>query len=371
MKKVVYTIKNLNKEKIFKEILKITNIYDVKIMETELSFCINGKDEKNTDKILDKKNIKICNKKNIGIHNFLKTNVLKMSIILPIFIFFIFLCICNNYIFQYKIYGLETISKNEIIEVLKNSGVDGITNKKSINRQVIENNIQKMDRVSLVSTAIKGNVLLINIKEKVYNPEYEDKENFKPIIAEYDGIITEITIIQGTPKIRVGQIVKKGQILVSPIIQDTGGTEREVNPLADIKADIFYTTITEIADSKLEYIDTGNTFKKRQIFMNNNIIFDDGISCKYKFYRTDIKKQYLSNNIIPLLLVETVFIEQIESFNPNYFNTNKEIIIEKCREKTRQLFSKYEIIKDEYYEITNNAGINRIAYTCIVNSSII
>lgn len=372
MKKVIYTIKNLNKEKIFKELLKITKIYNINIKNSEVSFCIKGKDEKNIDKILNKKNIKICNKRNVGIFNFLNINVFKLSIIIPIFIFFIFIIFSNNYVFQYNIYGLNTISNSEIINILEDCGVDKITYKKAINTKDIENKIQKIDRVSLVSVAIKGNTLLINIKEKLYNPEYEDKENFKPIYAEYDGIITELVVVQGTPKVKVGQLVQKGQILVSPIIQDTSGNTREVNPLADIKADIYYSTITDIATSRMEYIDTGKTTKKRQIYMGDNIIFDDGLKCDYKFYRAKEVKQYLSqNNLLPLLLIETVYFEQKQEFNENYFEQNKQTIIDECKKKTRQLFSKYEIIKEEYYEITNHAGINRITYTCVVNSSII
>ena len=93
-----------------------------------------------------------------------------------------------------------------------------ITHKKDINLTQIENQIQKVDRVSLVSAIIKGNTLVINIKEKVYNPEYEDKENFKPIISVHNAIITEVTVIQGTPMVKAGQVVQKGQILVSPFV---------------------------------------------------------------------------------------------------------------------------------------------------------
>ena len=70
--KVEFVIKNLNREKIFKEIIKTTHIYDVKINDGEIFFTIKRKDAKKVEKILEKKYIKINNKREKGIFIFFK-----------------------------------------------------------------------------------------------------------------------------------------------------------------------------------------------------------------------------------------------------------------------------------------------------------
>ena len=74
--KVEFTIKNLNREKIFKEIVKIAEIKDVKFVETYIKFCVDKKHSKKVQKLLDKKMAKVENKRQRGIFNYLKKTIL-------------------------------------------------------------------------------------------------------------------------------------------------------------------------------------------------------------------------------------------------------------------------------------------------------
>ena len=74
--------------------------------------------------------------------------------------------------------------------------------------------------------------------------------------------------------------------------------------------------------------------------------------------------------ILPIIIKTTTFYEQECHEIENYFQKNKEQILDECKQKTRQLVKDYEIIKDEYQTVTNMAGINRITSTVVVNKSI-
>ena len=367
---VVFKIKNLNKEKILKEIIKICEVNNIELNDNFLIFSVGYKFKKKIIKILEKQNAKILEIKRKGVINYLNNSIFRLGVIIPIILFNIFLFISNFFVFNYNILGLELIDKNEVLEVLENNNICGIIKKSSINKIMLQNELQKIDKVSLVSVAIKGNSLIINIKEKVYNLEYEDKENFQPLCSEFNGTITEICVVQGTPLVKVGQTVKVGQELVAPYVIDTSGNKMGILPMADIKADVYYTTITQIPDFYSEMVDTGNKLTSKRVLLNNMVISQDLKQCDYKFYRVETKEEFLCNTLLPTKVEYATYFEQQEVQVEDYFNKNKDKILQDCKQKTRQLLDVYDIIKEEYHNISSVVGINTITYTVLVNKSI-
>lgn len=368
---IEYTLKNFNRERTLTKILQVCEVKNVKIFEDTYSFQVNKKNKKKVNKILDKFDIKVLNTKYKGVISFLNNTIFRIGIIIPIVLFLIFLCVSNAFVFDYKVFGNELVSYEEIENVLTNQDITGITKKSNIDTTKLTNALQEIDKVSLVSVVIKGNTLIINIKEKVYNSEYEDKGEFVPLVSGFNGIVTEISLIQGTPLVKVGQTVKVGQKLVAPYVTDTQGQILSVRPMADIKADVFLTTITQVPDTLNKMIDTGNTIKNKTISLFNIDIFSRCNTNAFKCYRKEEKTISMSNNIIlPIKIKETVFYEQTEQIIEDYYNSNKDEILQDCQQKTRQLVESCEIIKEEYKTITKVANINQISYTVVVNKSI-
>ncbi len=368
---VEYTIKNLNKEKIFKEIIKITPVCKIKCEGELIKFCVSSKYQAKIEKIIEKQS-KLQGKQIKGFVGFLKNITNRLAIVITLLVFTILIFILNGFILKYEINGIQLIPYSQVEQILKNQNIDGIVSKKQVDIKLLETELQKLDKVSLVSVIIRGNTLVVNIKEKVYNAEYEDKNNFIPLVSKFDGIITEMTIIQGTPLVAIGQTVKKGQKLVAPYIINTNGELLSVNPMADIKADVFFSDVSEVPDVKIEYIQTGNFVVKRQLFFNNALIFNNEVTSPYKNYDFEKTIEYISNNnIFPIKLVKTKFYELTQVVHENYYENNKTAILEDVAKKTRQLFAEYEIIKEEYYNIETVAGNNIITYTCVVNCSIL
>ena len=170
---------------------------------------------------------------------------------------------------------------------------------------------------------------------------------------------------------KVGDFVCVGQELVAPYVKDTAGNTLSIKPLAIIRADTYNTTIVNIPDKKVVYEDTGNKTISRVIKLGEIGIYGEKINSPYKCYRAEISTSNLSNNLIlPLKIERCVYYEQKEKVLNNYFQTNKQEILEECKQKTRQLVKEYEIIKDEYSNETSIAGINKITYTIVVNRDI-
>ena len=369
--RIKYTIKNLNREKIFKQIIKSCQVFNVKFLDNQIIFCVKNKHKKIVDKILEKNNAKVLQTKQIGLLAFFKKTVFRIGVLIPVVLFCLMFCLSNFFVFRYEIVGNELVSNNEVTNVLKEHNILGVKPKTQIDTFALQNALQRLDHVSLVSVIIHGNTLVVNIKEKVYNPEYENKGEFDYICSEFDGIITEISPVQGTVLVKIGQTVKKGERLVAPYVVDTSGQTLNVKPMADIKADVFYSSTYEVADTLVEMVDTGNVLVKKSITLFNLPIYEKASTCSFKMYRTEQKTEYLSQGLLlPIKIQKTIYYEQAEKVTENYFKDNKQQILQDCTQKTRQLVKDYEIIKDEYQTITNVAGINRITTTVVVNKSI-
>lgn len=368
---IEYTIKSLNKEKIIRQITEISEIKNVKFINNQLKFIVPRKNKKKVESILAKKEIEILNKDHQGIVGFLNKTILRLGVIIPIVIFMIFLFICNHFVFKYEIIGNELIPSGDVYEILEKNNIKGLLNKNKIDKTKIENEIMELDKVSFVSVIVKGNTLIINLKEKVFNSEYEEKDDFVPLKSGFNGIITEINVIQGTPLVKVGQTVKEGQELIAPFVIDTSGQKLSVKPMADIKADVFLTTITQVPNTKLEMVDTGNISSSKVMSLFGLNIFVKQEECNFKNYRTETNVIDMASNILlPIKISKTIYYEQKEVWHNNYFETNKEQILSDIQQKTRQLVNSCEIIKKEYKTITTGADINQITYTVVVNKSI-
>lgn len=368
---IEYQIKNLNREKTLKNILNICSVKGVKISNDTFSFSVPFKYYKKVEEYFNKKEITILNKTPKGIFAFLKSTIFRLGIILAVILFCAFLCVSNSFVFTYEILGNELIKDDEILAILENQNVKGVVKKSDINTSLLENELLLLDKVSLVSVIVKGNALIINIKEKVYNLEYEDKGEFLPLKSNYNAVITEINVIQGTPLVKVGQTVKVGQDLISPYVKDTSGQTLSVKPMADIKADVFLTTITQIPNTYIEMVDTGKIIANKQIMLFGVSIFSKTEENHFKFYRIEEYTTDMSNNLIlPVKIYNQTIYEQQENLIENYFLNNKEQILNDCQQKTRQLVGSCEIIKEEYSAVTTLADINQVTYTVVVNKSI-
>ena len=166
-------------------------------------------------------------------------------------------------------------------------------------------------------------------------------------------------------------MVRIGQELVAPFITNSDGKTIKVKPMASIKADVFYNTITSVAQNQILYKDTQNNYYATEMVLFNNSIYNNKDICPYKHYRIEVIEEWIGNkNILPIKYVKTKYIEQEQIIEKNYFTNNQQQIINQCKEKTRQLCASYDIIKDEYYNVSETAGIVNISYTIITNKDI-
>lgn len=177
------------------------------------------------------------------IHRYKKRKVFFLGIVIASALVYIM----SLFIWDVEISGQYTHTEEALIKFLKSNEVYAGKMKDDINCQEIEETMRKAyPDIGWVSAEIRGTRLLIKITETNMPKPYVEQTQPCHIIADKDGIVTAIVTRTGTPKVKVGDVVKKGDILVSGIVDIIGDDQSVVKKNEVVSdADVFVKTYYE------------------------------------------------------------------------------------------------------------------------------
>lgn len=191
------------------------------------------------------------------------------------------------FIWDIEVSGQYSHTEEAIVKFLDNEGVYAGIRKGTLNCQHIEDIIRKKyTDIGWVSAEIRGTRLLLKITETNMPKPYEEQTEPCHIVADKDCIIQSIVTRKGTPLVKEGQVVKKGDILVSGVVELKGddqtiiGKETVVAD-ADITVKSFYAYKNEFG---LEYDD--------KVYTNNSMKYYSVTLFGHEFYICNPLKDY-------------------------------------------------------------------------------
>jgi similar to stage IV sporulation protein len=139
-------------------------------------------------------------------------------------LFLILLNILVSYIWFIDIIGVKSISANQIKAIVYSNGLKPGALRDDVNIKTIENQILlTVPEVAWVGIHFTGIHAVVEIVEKTM-PKLEDKAPAN-IIAEKDGIITEIIALAGQNAVKKGDTVKKGDVLIKGVSYEGAVTD--------------------------------------------------------------------------------------------------------------------------------------------------
>lgn len=366
--KTTFVISTLNQEKIITQLSKKYNLYEInrKDKKTTKLSCDFYK-SKSIEKELLSLGVDIEEKRHSGICFWLLKAAKNYAFIAAIFASLIFLFFSNQYILRYEITGTEIISQNEVVQFLKNNE----TNKKfQIEEKKIEKDlIENFEQISLVSCVIKGQTLIVNIKEKLHpNSIFGD---FLPIIADENCKIIDIKLVSGTANIKVGDYVMKGQVLIEPFFVDENGNMKKVEAKASIIAQVYNEGSVCHYDEYIETYRTGKTIVTNQLKLFGLPIYSNGKKIDFEKYEVEIGNVDLSKNMImPFKLYKNVYYELKERLVKSNFEEVEQQYVEKARKKAFENCNDCDKIIEEYYTTKSMAGVTVVSYCVITEKNI-
>ena len=194
------------------------------------------------------------------------------------------------------------------------------------NLKNIEKLLISLDGISNVSLEVKGNTLFVNILEEFQKPNIVDFDDKSDIISNYDAIVTEITTYSGEAKVKCGDTVKKGDVLISHVKTLADGTVLESKALGSVKGRVWVSKEYVIAPERVVYERTG---KSTTYFTRGD--FRRDIKIPYENYEYE-KSQFYYKSMFPIRLNKYVFYEtKIKTEKINYQDEKNKIITEKTK----------------------------------------
>lgn len=360
-----FNVNGVNQERNFSKLCEDFELYDISRKSyTQTSFTCKLSKQKKVENKLKAYGFEILEKKEFGILSFFKHLLTSYGLIAGFFCGLIACLFLSGFVLKIDVVGLEKISQEEVYSALSNQNVSTFCKKNDISLASIEKTLSKeIENISLVSAIIKGNTLVISIKEKVQNDEFDNLDNFQPLISKFDGQITSIKLIQGTLKVNVGDMVKKGQVLVEPYILDSSNNSRPVKPIAEIEARVWQTFKSVHKESKIVTRRTGREqIVENILFMNLNLTNFEN-DCEFSSYEVKIDKICISqNNILPIYKQKIIYYEMETVLVEEKFEENKEKILQETKQKALLYLEECDIIKNEYFNVNLINGEHVVEY---------
>lgn len=237
----------------------------------------------------------------------LKRYRLRFGFAAGLVIYFVLLFWLSGFVWNIEVVGNVNLTEREILSACKTLGLSEGVRRSSIDQELFRTRLAlNLPNIAWASVNLEGVKATVNISESI-KTEKTDPSACN-LIAKTDGVITALRVDEGSIKVKLGQTVTAGQMLVSGITEYKDGTAS----IGRSKGEIYAKTTR-----KLTYLATFVQTEKIYIGEPKTKRVISFFGMKIPFYLGDIKGQYettseqkvfKSNNMyLPIKLYETVF----------------------------------------------------------------
>ena len=197
-------------------------LWNNRLKEGKIECNILVKDFRLLRSVLRGKGVKVHILKKRGVPFILNRYRKRSGILVGAVLFFAIIQLMSGYIWIIDVEGNSKVSTAKILSACHSVGLDiGIRKDSFYPKLKREELMLKLDGVAWSSLNVEGSRLTVNVTEIKERDKVKTYSNLK---AASDGIIEKMDITSGTSVVSVGQAVKKGDLLVSGIIETADGT---------------------------------------------------------------------------------------------------------------------------------------------------
>lgn len=311
---------------------------------------INIKDFKDIRKIANKTKCRVKIKSKKGVPFIINKYKKRKAFIVVLIVISILIFMSSNFIWNIEVKGNNKISKDEIINLLKDEGIEIGKLKNKINtKKIIEDIRLKREDIAWVGIRINGTNAKVEVVETEEKPEIIDENEYCNIISDKEAIIVKATADNGTLLVESGDVVKKGTLLIGGWIEGKYTGTRYVHAKGSISAKVLYTKTAKVNLKQIKRQKTGKSEKKYGIKLNNFQINLYKSLSKFKNYDTIYNNKQIkifSDFYIPVSIIECNNFEIQEEEIEYTIDEAKNLAIEKTLEDLKNMEVDTNMIKN-------------------------
>ena len=342
---------------------------------TIIKASVPVKEFKNVAKIAkeSKCKIKIKGKKGLPfiLNRYRKRKIFAISLLLVL----VSLVVLSGFIWNIEITGNETISSEEILNIVKGEGLEtGKLKRKIDSKKIVEKIRLNRSDISWVGIKISGTNAVIEIVEADKAPNVINKDDYCNIVANKDAMIVSANAQNGTLQVKEGDVVKQGSVLIAGWLEGKYTGVRYVHATGQVMAKVWYSKKEKVYYKQNERKQTGNVEKKYSINIKNFAINFYKKLSKFEIYdtiNTEKKLRISSNFYLPFELIvkenhevieeeknyskdeaKQIGIDNISKELKSQINNEKDIVNEYINTNESEEYIEVEVI----YEVLENIG---------------
>lgn len=212
----------------------------------------------------------------------------------------LYLIFLSNIIFKVEVIHSKREIRDLLYKELKYYNLDkyhfvkSYKEKEKIEEYILNKHKDKLEWLEIERIGTKYEV---RVEERIIKKE-NDKLDVQNIVAKKDGIITKIEASKGEIVKKIGDYVKKGDIIISGTIKKDDVIKGKVAASGNVYAEVWYKTIVDMPYYYKNSTKTGRKRKVLKIKFLDKDIYIFGFK-KYKFY-DERKILYLKSRILPI-----------------------------------------------------------------------
>lgn len=223
-----------------------------------------------------------------GLLFFLKKNKIRIGLLMGAIVSACVIYILSQFVWSVSLVGNVEMEEDYLLSMFQNHGVKvGAPISAIDDNDVAQKVISEVPELSWAAVNRKGNVVVIEVREKTPAPEKYDNSVPTNLIADENGVILTIDVLSGIEEIKPGSAVTKGDLLISGVITYADGREKLVHADGYVKALVNRKETFNGDDFSVYNLVAEKTRKKLFFFGTEiplGISVGDGFYCKHKSF---------------------------------------------------------------------------------------
>ena len=207
-------------------------LWDIRVKDGVLNACAYRRSRAGLKKAAGAAGSRLVIQKECGLPFVFMRYRFRKGIVAGVLLFFAVLWFFSGFIWTVQIEGNSRVSAAAITQALSDAGLRPGVFRLTLNLHEAENKtLASLPDLSWMSINLFGSTAVVRVKERVYPPLVPDGTPCN-IRASQTGQIVLLETYEGMPVIRQGDTVKKGDLIVSGIIEEKTGVLRLVHASA-------------------------------------------------------------------------------------------------------------------------------------------
>lgn len=304
----------------------------------------------------------------VGLPFVLKKYRLRVGFAIGIVLYFSLLFGLSNFVWNIEVVGAERLQEKEILTACKELGIAEGVPIASIDQQSTPSKLAlKLDGIAWCSVNIEGVKVTVNISESTVTDRYDSTPC--NLVAARDGIITKIEVTNGSTAVKLGQTVKKGDLLVSGFTEYKDGSSSFGVSKGKIIAKTERTLSVTAPFTVEKTVITGKSVEKNVLsFFGIHIPFYLGSFKGEHSAETEIKRFDKNGMYLPITITKAVFTptESITvTLSVEEATQNAEKMLKELEET--ELKDAETVSKNVTVEVTDDSVTLKAEYICREN----